>query len=350
MAAAWPLLGRLAATHGTQASLDAFLRVWIGLLLLQPLQEWFSLSIASAVVASALLGVGIAGLLVLDAPLRSIHNVPADRVSITLLAAALAMLLWAAFALLDRVAIPFLILASGMFLVHRTSLRIPGLRATRSPYAAYFPWTTSAEPTHGGLRRWWVPATLGYALGTSALFTIWVIRFERSLDSVPSEAVWAFVYKVPNLFLDPVRTLVNFATGVWFNHHPVQLGYVLALLVLFGAAFERKEGSRRAAGVFYGASIVAGIVAGLLLHVLRALFDAAWIETAWSQPWTGGSAGAFGLVGAFAARAQKPGPLIAAVLFWELNVAFHLVAFLAAFLWVRYRMPERPAGGRSAGS
>jgi hypothetical protein len=70
--------------------------------------------------------------------------------------------------------------------------------------------------------------------------------------------------------------------------------------------------------------------------------------------WGGGSAGAFGLMGGYAARARRPWLLLLAFTLWEINVeawflrsytpAFHLTAMAVGFLWVRYGMkPPRPA-------
>lgn len=201
-------------------------------------------------------------------------------------------------------------------------------------------------PPHAWARA---PAHVVYALGTTLLFWLFAILYGRDGANVPRGVFAFFVYEIPALFADAPRTLLNFATAVWANYHHVQLVYVFVLLALFGVWFEIREGSKRAILVFYASSIAAGLVAGILLHVIRLELDGAWIERAWAQPWTGGSAGAFGLMGAYAARARNPWPLLALFAFWELNVglwylksytpAFHFTALATGFLITRYALP-----------
>ncbi len=141
-------------------------------------------------------------------------------------------------------------------------------------------------------------------------------------------------------------------TAPWLNHNLVQLAYVTALLLLVGLPFEAREGTARTVALFFGTTFAGAVAAGLLLH---ALYPEVWhnrfAERAWERTWSGGSAGAFGLIGATAARAPVPWPLLGLAIFWEANVvwwylreytpAFHLSALLVGFLVTRYALPPR---------
>lgn len=219
--------------------------------------------------------------------------------------------------------------------------------------APYWPWHGLAA-ARGSAPVATFPATLVYALGTSGLFLLFVLLYGRSKEAVPRSVYAFFVFEIPQLTEDPLRALVNVITSVWPSYHWIQLVYVLGLLAIFGVAFERREGSRRAILIFYASSVGGALLAALLLHLLRSTVDAAWIERAWNDAWTGGSSGAFGLMGAVAARAARPWPLLAAYLLWEINVewfhlrnytpVFHLFALAIGFLLARYVLrPESVA-------
>jgi hypothetical protein len=171
-----------------------------------------------------------------------------------------------------------------------------------------------------------------------------------------ADGVRRFFYAVPDLSGHPLRALRSLVTAPWFNHNLVQLAYVTVLLLLVGLVFEAREGTGRFVGFFFGTSFAAAVVAGVLLHLLYpALSEATFLRHAWERPWAGGSAGCFGLLGATAARARVPWPLLGLVVCWEANVvwwylraeytpAFHLVALSVGFLVARYAVPPRSAG------
>lgn len=220
----------------------------------------------------------------------------------------------------------------------------------------YFPW-----PGEAAGPDWWrrFPANLVYMVASSLLFALFVARYGRDRDAVPRWLYEFFVYEAPQLTQDVPRTLLNFATAVWLNTHPVQMLYVILLLLMFGIWFEVHEGTARAVLVFYASSIGAALYAGILLHVLRLLFDAAWIERAWVEPWAGGSAGGFGLMGGFAARARNPWPLLSAFVAWEVSVewwhlrsytpVFHVAALIIGYGLTRYTLDPRADVSASAG-
>jgi hypothetical protein len=90
--------------------------------------------------------------------------------------------------------------------------------------------------------------------------------------------------------------------------------------------------------------------AGALLHlVYPELLDNSFTAHAWERTWSGGSAGCFGLMGALAARARKPWPLLALFAAWETYVAiwqlhqytpaFHITALVTGFVTLRYAAP-----------
>lgn len=353
--ATWPLWRRLVASHGPQHSLQAFVLAWFFFLIVPILVELLALPSEVYLALAGFMGAGLAALVAAHVGLRKRYG-PATSPR-SLLAAVLLVGALVFISLYSDSLVPaFLLVAAALTSCLRplSRLRDPVI-PERSPFGVYLPWRNEDGTPRLLPAMWWArfPAHLVYMLGTLVLFVLWIMIFDRNPDAVPRPLVWMFVFNVPNLLTDIPRTLVNFATGVWFNYHPVQLVYVFVLLMLFGIWFEVREGSLRAIAVFYGSSIFAGITAGLLLHLINAFADATWIEKAWVDTWNGGSAGAFGLAGAYAARARRPWLLLALVVFWELNVelwhlrsytvVFHMAAISFGFVWVRYRMP--PATG-----
>ena len=169
---------------------------------------------------------------------------------------------------------------------------------------------------------------------------------------IDTDRLRPFLYHIPDFRLNPLGALASLVTAPWLNHNAVQLAYVTALLLLIGVPFEAREGTKRTVALFFGTTLAGAIVAGLLLHTLYpAMWDGPFAERAWERTWSGGSAGCFGLMGALAARARRPWPLLALFALWETNIvvwylreytpAFHLSALLAGFLVTRYAVPPR---------
>ncbi|MBA3644227.1 MAG: rhomboid family intramembrane serine protease [Chloroflexia bacterium] len=214
------------------------------------------------------------------------------------------------------------------------------------------PWSDgSGRPWPGWLRS--APFCAIYLIASWVIFLPqarpvpgnWVIDTER---------VRPWLYDIPNLSQDFPRFLQSLVTATWLNHNVVQLAYVTLLLLLVGVRFEAREGTLRTMTVFFATTLVGAVVAGLLLHLLYPEFwSSPMAEKAWNRPWSGGSAGAFGLMGATAARAPVPWPLLAIFVLWEANVvywylheytpAFHISALFAGYLLTRYLLPARRA-------
>ena len=164
-----------------------------------------------------------------------------------------------------------------------------------------------------------------------------------------------FLYHIPDLSQDLPGAAGSLVTAPWLNHNAVQLVYVTVLLLMYGVIFEAKEGTRATVLLFFGTTLAGAIAGGILLHALYPeVLDTPLLARAWERTWSGGSAGCFGLMGALAARARSPWPLLGLFLVWELNVgwwylrgytpALHLTALLAGFLVTRYAVPRREHG------
>ena len=232
----------------------------------------------------------------------------------------------------------------------------------RRCFARCLPWAGEAGRSWPGWRV--LPRAAPFVLGY--LVASWLL-FLPAAEPVPgnwvidTDRVRPFLFAIPDLSRNFFRALPALATAPWLNHNLVQLVYVSALLLLVGLPFEAREGTARAAGLFFGTAFAGALVAGLLLH---ALYPEVWAtpfaEKAWERTWSGGSAGAFGLMGATAARARVPWPMLGAFVLWEAAVvllylreytpAFHLTALLAGFLVTRCALPPRtvPVGNAAA--
>jgi hypothetical protein len=231
-----------------------------------------------------------------------------------------------------------------------------GRRPTDRRLAPFLPW---AEP-RASRGRWWptwrrLPRTAPFLVGYLAIS--WLLFLPQAEPApgnvvIDAERVRPFLYAIPDLDGNTLLALASLLTAPWLNHNLVQLVYVTALLLLFGLPFEAREGSLRTAAIFFGTTFAGAVCAGVLL---QALYPEPWgtpfAERAWERTWSGGSAGAFGLMGALAARARVPWPLLGLFVLWEANVvwwylreytpAFHLSALLVGFLVVRFALPPR---------
>jgi hypothetical protein len=195
------------------------------------------------------------------------------------------------------------------------------------------------------------PFVTFYLVASWALF-VPAARFRDGKVNIDKERIEGFLYHIPHLSEDFPRALRSLATAPLFNHNLVQIGYVTALLLLFGVAVETRYGPARTAALFFGANFVAALAAGSLLHLLYPeLWDAEVATIAWARWWAGGSAGCFGLMGAFAAGARRPWRVLGLFLLWELNAAiwylqnytsaFHLIALATGFLAARAASSRR---------
>lgn len=239
----------------------------------------------------------------------------------------------------------------------------PTLRSGAARIAPFFPWTDGTGRPWPSWRRLPVaaPFVVVYLAASWVLFVSLAARRDGHY-AIDQEALRPFLYGIPDLTDRPLRVLTALLTAPFLNHNDVQIVYVTVLLLLFGVLFEVKEGTLRTALLFFGTTWLGAIVAGALVHLIYPdLLDQRIVEKAWERTWSGGSAGAFGIMGAFAARARRPWPLLLLMIVWELNVgfwylqhltpAFHLTALAAGFLVTRFFLrPVRPDGtGRLRG-
>lgn len=356
-----PLWGALVDRMGPKHALDVVLALWMLGLIVVSLMPVLQLASELFYVVAFVLGAALAGTWTADRPLL-VAIAPAGRVGeffgyyamVGRFAAIVGPLLWALIVDVAHWGRPTAVftLAVLVFVAFLAMRRVPDpVKGSRSPMNQFLPYRDDAgRPLPQPPGPWWtrIPGTLTYAFVTSSLFLILLLRYRRDLSLVPAWLDSFFAYRIHELFTRPLNTLLHFFTSVWVNHHPVQLFYVLVLLAAFGMWFEAREGTKRAALVFFATSIAAGIVAGILAHVVGWLWDPAWLAALMQKPWVGGSAGAFGLAGATAARARRPWLIMGVLTAWELNVewwhlrnytiVFHSVA-LATGWWMARRLP-----------
>lgn len=197
-----------------------------------------------------------------------------------------------------------------------------------------------------------VPAVVLYILISVAFFLPTARRVPGNYVT-DQDPVRHLFYAIPDLSERLGLALRSLFTAPFFNHNAVQLIYVIVLLLLFGIPFEYHEGWWRTILVFFAASFAGAVSAGLLLHLIYPdMVDTPFLEQAWERSWSGGSAGCFGIMGAMAARAPVPWPMLALVVAWEATIvavylreytpAFHMSAMVAGFLVARYLIPPRP--------
>ncbi len=223
--------------------------------------------------------------------------------------------------------------------------------------APFLPWTDGTGHPWQGWRK--LPAAAPFVVLYLTASWVLFVRFaarDGGHYAIDQEALRPFLYGIPDLIDEPLRVVSALLTAPFLNHNDVQIVYVTLLLLLFGVIFEIKEGTVRTALIFFGTTWLGALVAGALVHLLYPdLLDHGVVEKAWNRTWSGGSVGAFGVMGAFAARAGRPWLLLCLMAIWEVNVgfwylkhltpAFHLTALVAGFAVTRYMLrPIHPAG------
>lgn len=236
-------------------------------------------------------------------------------------------------------------------------------RQRQHRFKAFVPWI---DGTGREWRGWMrlpvvVPFVLVYIIVAWALF--WPAAEPHDGNYwIDEDAVGHLIYHIPDLTERPFHAGITLATGTWLNHDAIQLVYVTALLLIFGAPFELREGTLRMVALFFGTSLVAAIFSGFLLHSIHpSIWDNQFLENAWNRSWSGGSAGCFGVMGALAARAPRPILLLAIFIAWECAVwwvnlrnytsVFHFSALAAGFIAVRWLLPPiRHHGIRHGGA
>jgi hypothetical protein len=226
-----------------------------------------------------------------------------------------------------------------------------GATTVRDRLAPFLPWSDGTGRRWRGWARapWMIPFVPFY------LILIWVLfvpAAERRNGTywIDDEAVEDLLFHIPDLSQDLPAASLSLVTAPWLNHDSIQLIYVTILLLLFGLVFELREGPARTMLIFFGTTAAAAVIAGIALHLIYPeLLDRPFLEKAWRRTWSGGSAGCFGLMGAFAARARRPGPLLTFFILWELFIlwvnlrsytsVFHYTSLVTGFLVTRYLLP-----------
>lgn len=129
---------------------------------------------------------------------------------------------------------------------------------------------------------------------------------------------------------DAARAAVVSHIGIVVQHSWPQMIYVTILFLAAGVAYELREGSLRALLVFYGATLtgVAILTTVVLLGpVVPGVSPLS--QHAAAVSWSGASVGCFGLLGALAATARNPWPLLLTILLFEVTVELALIPTLA---------------------
>ncbi len=222
-------------------------------------------------------------------------------------------------------------------------------RRSRMPkISKYLPWSDQAghyyPPVKEIARR--SPAVVIYIL-ISVVFFLPTARRIPGNYVTDQDRVEHLLFAIPDLSERFFLALRSLFTAPFFNHNAVQLVYVIALLLLFGIPFEFHEGTVRTIAIFFATSFAGALAAGTILHLIYpALIDTPFLQQAWERSWSGGSAGCFGLMGALAARAPRPWPLLGMFVTWEVAVvtfylreytpAFHMSALFAGFVLARF--------------
>jgi membrane associated rhomboid family serine protease len=222
-------------------------------------------------------------------------------------------------------------------------------RARRAYTAASSRWSYPQSPRE--LVR--VAPFVVACLLTSTLLSLLTTKPEYGYES-------SLVFHVPDI-ADVRRTFTSLVSAPLLNRGPQQVLYVGILLLTFGVLVERREGTTRTMLLFFGCSTVGAFVAASVLYATYPYFnESEFFVQAWHSAWSGGSAGALGLAGAYAARHQRAWLIFGLLLLWEANVAifrlqnytpaFHLGAMFTGFFMTRYLLAERDSEHRAARS
>ena len=153
----------------------------------------------------------------------------------------------------------------------------------------------------------------------------------------------AVSFRVPELGDEPAKAISTILVAPFFNHSLDQLVYTTAFLLLFGLRVEAQIGPARTFVAFMGTTFAAAVIGSAFLHaVYPDVFERDPFAQAWNREYSGGSAGALGLAGVFAALSARPLLWLAAFVAWELGLGyfylenftpgFHIAALLTGFV------------------
>lgn len=215
--------------------------------------------------------------------------------------------------------------------------------------------TTATPRAPARARRLYFPVVIPVFLAIS--WALYFLMAEPAGGPLAGE-MDRFLYRVPDLTGNPLRVLGTFVTAPFLNHATDQIVYATVMLVLFGLSVEVRYGPLVTIALLFGTTVVAALVAGVLLHIIYPdISDAEMFSRAWERTYGGASAAAVGLNGVFSAtfrpRGQRRWTWLALAVFiaWELSVwwfylqnytpFFHLTALLAGFLTGSLLLPAR---------
>jgi membrane associated rhomboid family serine protease len=186
----------------------------------------------------------------------------------------------------------------------------------------------------------------------SWLIFLWFAEPGNWVYETPGDELSTWLYAIPDLIHDTPAALFTMVTAPWVHRTAVQLAFVTFGMLIFGTRLEHREGTIRAAAIFFATTAFGAITAGLLLHFIYPdMFQTRALDVAWDRTWGGGSAGTFGVIGALIGRARNPWPLIGLVALWEGGFAlfvyqdyvpaFHIPAFIAGYVATRFLIPGK---------
>jgi hypothetical protein len=139
-------------------------------------------------------------------------------------------------------------------------------------------------------------------------------------------------YFIPDLATEPWRVIPNLVVTPLINGGVEQMTILFAVVGTLGIWLERREGAPVAVGAFWATSAFAALFAGVVWHLFYPLFPAVeFLQPPAERIYNGGSAGAFGVAGAFAARSRRGWILIALFLVWETGYWYVREDFIPVF-------------------
>lgn len=152
-------------------------------------------------------------------------------------------------------------------------------------------------------------------------------------------------FYVPDLVEGPLRVIPNLTVTPWVNTETDQILLITGLVGIFGTLVERRVGGLPTLAIFWITSAAGAVFGGLLWHLLHPLFpDFHPIANAELRVFNGASAGAFGLMAAYAALSPRPWIVVGLFVVWEptfwyfisedYTSVIHIIAFATGFFMV----------------
>jgi hypothetical protein len=162
-------------------------------------------------------------------------------------------------------------------------------------------------------------------------------------------------YYIPDLFTAPWRAIPNLLITPLIN---VGVGQIVILFLFVGGCgslIERRLGAGVATGLYWATSAAAAVFAGLAWHALHPLFqESAMFQRTLERVYSGGSAAAFGMFGAYAVLSRRTWVGVAIFLTWETGYwivkenfipFFHFAGFFSGLGLMRWYLARRNRAG-----